>query len=208
VGEAWRVSLTVAGLELVLVAACGAAAATAWCLAFGFSLLMKKEFFIGSWLAPRMELYAVSHTFVAALIGMTFASGLSGLTPWRLPTKLLWMGAINWALFNVFEFARKSYAPGEEPRGETYSKRLSPAGAAALTLSQFVIAGSVLACAGGGDIHSSGRSAAYVVIFGGPLLVSMPYAFGPTPPRARFFRAAMLALALATYVILPYAGMF
>ena len=50
------------------------------CLVIGYSLLMYEEFFIGSWLSPRLTTYAVSHTFVSVLMGYSVAVSSSGLS--------------------------------------------------------------------------------------------------------------------------------
>jgi len=153
-----------------------------------------------------MELYALSHTVVAALIGLMVGSALVGRTPWALPPCLRWMGIVNWVLFNVFEFARKSYDPGGEPTVETYSKRLGPSGAAALSLSQFIIAGAAVMASSNGQTgawSAAGLCAATLVI---PVLVTLPYVLHPARGSARLFRNGMLALALVTYMLLPYQG--
>ena len=42
---------------------------------------------------------------------------------------------VNWSVFNVFEFARKTYGRDEsDGRAETYSERLGPLGAVLLSL--------------------------------------------------------------------------
>lgn len=100
-----------------------------------YSLLMYREFFVGSWLRPQMELYAISHTLVSGL----FASFLFlAVSPWGLSfarQDLLLSALMNWMVFNVFEFARKTFAPSEErPHVESYSLRLGGKGAVLITL--------------------------------------------------------------------------
>jgi hypothetical protein len=118
-----------------------------WLPAAAYSLLMAREFFVGAWLRPRVELYAVTHTAVAALLGSGIAAaaaeGAAGADA------LAALGCANWMAFNVFELARKVLAPSEERPGvDSYSGRLGPGGAAgALTAIGWcaVVAASTLA---------------------------------------------------------------
>jgi 4-hydroxybenzoate polyprenyltransferase len=115
-------------------------------LAVAYSVLMYREFFIGRWLRPHLTLYAVVHTLVASLLGWSIAVTIAPQAPWTLAPPVLAFGLVNWMLFNVFEFARKTFAPVEErDRVDSYSKVFGPAGAGWLTVSQILVALAVLA---------------------------------------------------------------
>lgn len=142
--EARRTAFALAIFEGLLAVTLGPIACAVWTVAFLFSLLMYREFFAGSWLRPRMELYAVAHTFVAVLLSLTVfvcvAPRLAEQDGWVL----LRFAFASWAVFNVYEFARKTFAPSQErSEVESYSSRLGCRGAAALTVSQGAIAGAL-----------------------------------------------------------------
>ena len=109
-----------------------------WTIACLYSLLMYREFFIGDIIRPHLTTYAVMHTisscFLAASLG-AFAVGMTSL-PDKLGSWLLVMLA-NWGFFNIFEFARKTFAPEHERnKVESYSKIFGLGGAIFLSISQ------------------------------------------------------------------------
>jgi 4-hydroxybenzoate polyprenyltransferase len=104
-------------------------------LALGYSILMYREFFIGDWLRPKMEAYAISHTFVSGLFAAFLMLSLAAENFYVNRKDLLLLMTMNWMIFNVFEFARKTFSKEEErPSVESYSLRLSPLGAVLITL--------------------------------------------------------------------------
>lgn len=106
-----------------------------------YSLLMYKEFFVGKWLRPLLTTYAVTHTVV--VVGLSLlASALLSSHPGRgLVMSDVYYAAGCWALFNVFEFGRKTFAPVEERPGvASYSLVWGRWGAVALNLSQALVA--------------------------------------------------------------------
>lgn len=99
-------------------------------LVVGFSLLMLKEFFVGSWLRPQMELYAITHTFVSVFMSLFVFSAFTSHYIWQIPLPGLVFAFDAWLIFTIFEFARKTYAVEEEHTGvDSYSKRLGKFGA-------------------------------------------------------------------------------
>lgn len=103
--------------EIVLAASLGQPVLLTHVAAITFSYLMYKEFFIGSWLSNHLTSYAVSHTLVSTLIGYSIISQFSGQGLNSFSQGTLTFSLLNWALFNLFEFARKTYAPTEERQG-------------------------------------------------------------------------------------------
>ena len=127
-------------IECLLVLVLSPAAILAYVIALGFSLFMFKEFFIGDLIRPHLTTYAVLHTFVSVLMGYMVAAVSQNVSILEFPTHLFLFGIINWTLFNIFEFARKTFARDEERDGiETYSSKFSPLGATALVASQMLI---------------------------------------------------------------------
>jgi 4-hydroxybenzoate polyprenyltransferase len=197
-GEARGVALGAACLEAGLAALCGPSALAAWALLSAFSLLMYREFFVGPWLRPRMELYALSHTLVAAFLGLFVTSAVTGLAFRALPAAVWLFALANWSVFNVFEFARKTRAPDEEdPRSESYSQRLRPAGAALLTLVWLATAAGVAFRAAALPLALFGVAAGVLLFL--PGLVACAYAVRPTRATARLFRGAMGAFIIVFY---------
>lgn len=123
--------------ELILASTFGSAAFFIHAAAIGYSLLMYEEFFIGDILRPHLTTYAVTHTFVSTLLGLSSAMAMSGNTWSQLSSKHFAFFLMNWLFFNLFEFARKTFAPDEErPHVPSYSNIFSCAGAWFLSMSQ------------------------------------------------------------------------
>lgn len=186
------VAMAEGGLSLLF----GGSAVLAWGGVLLFSLLMYREFFVGTWLRPRMELYAVSHTLVSGLMGLYIASAATGRPLWELPDGLWAFLLANWAVFNVFEFARKTYAREEErPDVESYSKRWTPWGAVFLCLANVGVATYVFR-------RFSGPSFSLLGPLGFLLLTIIPsvlYARTPGIRQARLYRACMQIFIVGYY---------
>jgi len=104
-----------------------------WVFFLCFTLMMRMEFFVGDWLRPRLELYAITHTFSATLLGMLIHAVTTGRQIALAEGAFLLFALGNWFVFNVFEFGRKTFAHEAERAGvDSYSARLNPAGAVAL----------------------------------------------------------------------------
>ena len=115
-------------------------------IAVAYSFLMYKEFFIGEKIRPHLTLYAVTHTFVSIILGYSIMSTVIDPATGLSSSALLWAGVINWPLFNLFEFARKTYSLSEEREGvDTYSSLYGVHGALLLCFSQVALALSLLA---------------------------------------------------------------
>lgn len=100
-----------------------------------FTLLMRMEFFIGDWMRPKLELYAITHTFSAAMISMLIHTVVCYSDASQMDRATLLFALGNWFVFNVFEFGRKTFASEEERVGvDSYSARLTPWGAVLLLL--------------------------------------------------------------------------
>lgn len=105
-----------------------------------YSLLMYEEFFIGEWLRPRLTTYAVSHTVVVSFLSLALMSANLGYTVLSSPAPFVF-ALSHWFVFNLFEFARKTFNPEEERANvPSYSKIFSLKGAYLLSVSQVFVA--------------------------------------------------------------------
>ena len=206
IGEAKRVAGAVAMTELGLSLFFGSHVVIAWGGVFLFSLLMYREFFIGTWLRPRLELYAVTHTLVSCFMGLLIATAATGRSLGDLPAGVWGFCLANWTVFNVFEFARKTYAPEEELHNvESYSKRWTAPGAVFLCLVNVWIA-TVL------SFFVFKRFFGSTFSFMGPLgfilltlFAAALYVVKPGIFQARFYRFAMQIFIVGYYVLLSLA---
>ncbi len=94
-----------------------------WFIAVGYSLLMRYEFFIGSWLNKHLLLYAITHMLVMPLLILwvytSFQPELNILFPFYVLAGLSLFSGFS------FEIARKIHAPvAEKPGIDSYSKSL------------------------------------------------------------------------------------
>jgi 4-hydroxybenzoate polyprenyltransferase len=189
-------------LELLLAAGLGVGALLAHGIAVAYSFLMYCEFFIGRWLRPRLTLYAVTHTAVSILLGYSIAVQAAARPLTALPWPLLLFGPVNWMLFNVFEFARKTYAPQEERTGvETYSSLYGPWGAVLLTASQIAVALALLGLLPE-TTFSRGAWLAEVFVAALVLAVAGVFAARRTVGAARLFRGSAGAFLLVFYLLI------
>lgn len=131
VREAKQVALSLILFELCLAFLIGRAAfITASCTVV-YSLIMYKEFFIGDWLRTKMATYALAHTLVSCWMSVFVFSAVTGLHFWRISKVFGMFVLVNWMIFNIFEFGRKTFGKEEEEElVESYSKRLGPIRAA------------------------------------------------------------------------------
>jgi 4-hydroxybenzoate polyprenyltransferase len=108
-----------------------------------YSLLMYKEFFIKEKIRPHLTTYAVSHTIVTSFLTIAIFSFINQQSFFSNLTNsnLFYFAMINWMLFNIFEFGRKTFAISEErPNVDTYSSLFGKRGAVLLVISQAVVA--------------------------------------------------------------------
>jgi len=141
-------ALAIAG-ELVLAALHSRAALVAVLVALGFSILMRREFFVGAWLRRHFLLYATSHMLIMPLFALVVFSFATGRWPWEAPG---WFFLYAWVGFFVtfnWEVSRKIRAPEEEREGvESYTKIFGTYGAAYLVLAIRVVDTALVALVG------------------------------------------------------------
>lgn len=205
------VSLTV--MELIVAAIQGPAALATHALAVGYSYLMYKEFFIGRILRPHLTTYAVTHTFVSILLGWSVAAQVTRVPFWQFPGLFVAFSFVNWMLFNVFEFARKTFSAEEETVGaDSYSRRFRPMGAVVLCLSQILIAVSIVAWMPAyvmsvpawwpGDVWSL-----HAVLACLPAMTGIIYGLQPTQLAAKIYRGMAGIYQLLFYLLISWQGL-
>ncbi|MGM0601084.1 MAG: UbiA family prenyltransferase, partial [Candidatus Rifleibacteriota bacterium] len=141
VGEFSTMTLVCILVEALLAAFIGWPIFTTYVMVLCFTLMMRMEFFVGDWMRPKLELYAITHTFSAAMIGLLINSIVTGADSASASKAFLLFAFGNWFVFNVFEFGRKTFGKEEEREGvDSYSARLNPWGAVILLLVNVVIA--------------------------------------------------------------------
>lgn len=137
------------GIEILLAALRGAAPLVAWGVAFVFSVLMLKEFFVREWLKRHFLVYAVTHLLVMPFLSLMVFSFATGRWPWEAP---FWFWMYAWVGFFVtfnWEVSRKIRAPEDEIEGvETYTRIFGTYGAAYLVLLLRVIDTGLVALVG------------------------------------------------------------
>jgi 4-hydroxybenzoate polyprenyltransferase len=140
IAGAQRVIVGLCAFEILALSLLAPMLACSHLLAMGYSLLMYREFFIGSYLRPHLTTYAILHTFVSVLSAGTVVSVVTGVPFWGFSSSMWLLLLANWGYFNLFEFARKTFAPAEERANvESYSKVFTVVGAVALSLSQAIV---------------------------------------------------------------------
>jgi 4-hydroxybenzoate polyprenyltransferase len=141
VGEFSAMTMLVLAIEIGLAGIMKWPMLPAYMMVLCFTLLMRMEFFVGDWMRPKLELYAITHTFSAAMISMLIHSIVCFSDFAGADRGMLLYALGNWFVFNVFEFGRKTFAVEEEREGvESYSNRLKPIGAVVLLLVNVVLA--------------------------------------------------------------------
>ena len=126
-------------MEIALSMTLGLLTSLLYLTAIFYSLLMYEEFFIGDWLRPKLTTYAMSHTIVVALLGFALVSANLGMMSFQSPAIPVFLLS-HWFIFNLFEFARKTFDGAEErPNVPSYSKIFSLKGAYLLSASQVLL---------------------------------------------------------------------
>ncbi len=197
--EAKRVILGLCVFELLALCLLAPVLALSHLLAMGYSFVMYREFFIGEHLRPHLTTYAVLHTFVSVLSAGTVVSVVTGLPFWGFSPSMWLLLMLNWGYFNLFEFARKTFAPTEErPHVESYSKIFTVPGAVALSLSQAILPLVIVRHVLAGSLTGIEN----IVLSGSLVLVSIPalvFIIRPMAWAAKMFRGLV-----GLYLILGY----
>lgn len=201
--EAKRVAFYLVILELIMGSIIGLPAFIAVTCAALYSLVMYKEFFIGAWLRPRMATYAMAHTLVSCWMAVFVFSAVTESYFWKIPKTFGMFVIVNWMIFNVFEFGRKTFGKEEEKDSvDSYSKRLGPVRASGNVIIMVMI--SAYSAYKLGSIFDLGilYDISMCLLFGLILLAAWLYAAHNDILSAKFFRGACSAFILFYNVII------
>jgi 4-hydroxybenzoate polyprenyltransferase len=186
-------------IELPLAASMGLPVFAAYVMGLCFSLLMYNEFFLSDFLRDKLTTYAVSHTFVSIILGMITSFALVGSPSTLSMDASFGFFLSNWALFNLFEFARKSFAPSEERENvPTYSGLFGIKGAWALSMSQILLTHAALYLATQSwNITFAGITLTYIIL-------SLYYVISGSEKSAVFFRLLTSVVLLLSEISILY----
>ena len=132
--------------EIAFATICGKPALTAWLVAFSYTVLMLKEFFVAEWLKQRFLLYASVHMVVMPLLAMTVWSFTTERSILEIPPWYWLYSLVSYFLAFNWEVSRKIRSPDDEIDGvDSYTRLYGTYGAAYLVVAIRVIA-TVLVC--------------------------------------------------------------
>ncbi len=161
------------------------AAGAAWLIAFGYSLIMLKEFFCREWLEARFLLYAISHLLVMPLLALVVYSLATGNMPWQAPGWYYLYALLGFFVMFNWEISRKIRAPEDEVDGiQTYTKVFGTKGAAKVLIGLRVVDVAMATAIGVVIGLAWGYYAALVIVFFVILAGNIQYLRGPTTERA------------------------
>lgn len=160
-------------------------AAVAWLLAFGYSLIMLKEFFCREWLEKRFLLYAITHLLIMPLLALIIYGLATTNLPWEAPGWFYLYAVLSFFVMFNWEISRKIRAPEDEVDGiQTYTKVFGTYGAAWVLIGLRVFDVALAAAIGAVIGVGWGYYAALVVVFFVILAGNIQYLRGPTTERA------------------------
>ena len=122
-------------VELLLACLWSPASLVSVLLAFGFSLLMFKEFFVRDWLKRHFLVYASTHMLIMPLLAIVIFSFATRHYPWQAPGWFWLYSFVGFFVAFNWEISRKIRVPEEEIDGvDSYTKIFGTYGAAYLVL--------------------------------------------------------------------------
>jgi 4-hydroxybenzoate polyprenyltransferase len=123
------------GIQIMLSATVGMATLLSWTIAFVFSVLMLKEFFVRQWLKQRFLLYASVHMLIMPLLAMVIWSFATRRFFWEMPPWYWLYSMVGFFLAFNWEVSRKICAPEDEREElDSYSRLFGAYRAAYLVL--------------------------------------------------------------------------
>ncbi len=170
----------------VIAALRGKEALTAWAIAFGFTLLMLREFFARDFLKRHFLLYATSHMLVMPLLSLLVFSFATRRWPWEAPPWFWVYAFVGFFVTFNWEVSRKIRAPEQEIDGvESYTKIFGTFGAAYVVLLIRAIDTALVAAVGWHLGASRWFYLALVALYAVCLFGYFQYRFRPTPRHAK-----------------------
>jgi hypothetical protein len=172
--------------QILLAAVWSAASLVSVLLAFAFSLLMFKEFFVSAWLKRHFVIYASAHMLIMPLLAMVVFSFATQQVLWHAPGWFWVYSMVGFFVAFNWEISRKIRAPEEEIDGvDSYTKRFGTYGAANLVLLSRVVDTGLVALVGYHLQVSIWFYLALVLLFLVCLVGYFQYRFHTTPQTAR-----------------------
>ncbi|QNK62733.1 UbiA family prenyltransferase [Pedobacter sp. PAMC26386] len=176
---------------------CGPTTLICWVVALSYSILMRYEFFISSFLKPRLFLYACTHMLIMPLIMLWVWSAYNHDL---FHPSLYLLGALSLFGGFCFEIARKIHSPdAERPMVDSYSKSIGYYTSIACVL-LFLLAGIAVQCYLLYSIQS--RLWAYLIIGLLYLFTCIIYAIVAKQPQEKKIRVAELFVSL--FMLISY----
>lgn len=208
VGNVKNMFLVVTLIEIALVSFIGINALVVHSVAIAYSYLMYKEFFIGKYLSPHLTTYAVSHTFVSVLVAYSIFAQMTGSAVQEFSSELLIFGLATWAIFNLFEFGRKTFSPDEERKNvPTYTTTFGIFGAILLSLSQVAASVAVIGYLYHADtVFTLSDISYYLIAASIPLIAGILFLGMKTRRSAKIFRASCAVYLIGFYALVSYQG--
>jgi 4-hydroxybenzoate polyprenyltransferase len=179
-----------------------------WLAIFGWSLLMKAEFFVPGWLNSHLPAYGASHMLIMLpIMGWLMQIGAPGA---NLTADAWWLAGMAFFAGSTYELTRKAWGAEEERDSiDSYARRFGTTGVAiaiAVTLGVAIVASIAMLTV---ILPSTARWAWFVTPMAGWLLVTVSvcsYAQSPTI-KARKKNEAMVGLALLMAYGTPLSAM-
>jgi 4-hydroxybenzoate polyprenyltransferase len=173
-------------IELLLGAFWSTASLMSVLFAFGFSLLMFKEFFVKDWLKRHFLVYVSTHMLIIPLFAIVVFSFATRRYPWEAPGWFWLYSFVGFFVAFNWEISRKIRAPEEEVEGvDSYTKIFGTYGAAYVVLLIRVIDTGLVALVGYHLQVSAWFYIALVGLFGVCMIGFIQYRFWTTPKTAR-----------------------
>lgn len=173
-------------MQIAIVIARGVEATVAWAIAFGFTLLMLREFFAGEFLKRRFLLYATSHMLIMPLLSLLVFSFATERWPWEAPAWFWVYACVGFFVTFNWEVSRKIRAPEQEIDGvDSYTKIFGTYGAAYLVLGIRAIDTALVALVGHHLRVASWFYLALAALYAVCLFGFFQYRFRPTPRHAK-----------------------
>jgi 4-hydroxybenzoate polyprenyltransferase len=173
-------------IEATVCALRGKEAFAAWAIAFGFSLLMLREFFARDFLKRRFLLYATSHMLIMPLLSLLVFSFATKRWPWEAPPWFWVYAFVGFFVTFNWEVSRKIRAPEEEIDGvESYTKLFGTFGAAWIVLAIRAIDTAMVAAVGAHLEFDRWFYLALAALYAVCLFGFFQYRFRPTPRHAK-----------------------
>lgn len=190
-------------MELICFLFSGINAFLAILMAILYSLLMYKEFFIREKIRPHLTTYAILHTIVTSFLSLAIFSFLTKQSILTIIANKYFMAFafVNWLLFNIFEFGRKTFASEEERDNvDTYSSLFGRKGAALLVISQRLASIFIIISL---DIFQNNKiyyAFAFILVI--LIFSSLKYVLTDSKSNAKLFRLMSSIYIIIFYIIL------